>query len=286
MTGSFHRFVAATLIALVWVAAPARAEGVKAIASIAPVHSLLAGVMQGVGEPDLLVKGGMSPHSFVMKPSGARMLNNADAVFWIGPTMESFLVKPIAALPKKVRAVRLVDVVPEGDNPHIWLDPRNAALMVRDMVRVLSAIDPANTKRFHANGARVRAGLIALERELHAFLKPVAVVPYLVYHDAYRYFEKRFDLAAQGAVTIHEDRPPGAKRVSMLRRKIIREKIVCVFTEPQFTPALAKTLVEGTGARLGVLDPLGAGLPAGPDLYGGMMRAMAGSMLACLGAHG
>ena len=158
--------------------------------------------------------------------------------------------------------------------------------MVRDMVRVLGEIDAANAERYIENGNKVRAGLIVLERELRKVLKPVAVVPYLVYHDAYRYFEKRFDLAAHGAVAVNADRPPGAKQVSALRRLIIASQIVCVFTEPQFTPALAKTLTQGTNARLGSLDPLGAVLKPGPGLYAAMMRGMASSMLACLGANG
>ncbi|MDA1089514.1 MAG: zinc ABC transporter substrate-binding protein [Proteobacteria bacterium] len=269
-------------------ALPARADGVNAVASIAPVHSLLAGVMEGVGEPGLLVRGGRSPHDYVMKPSDAKMLHAAQAVFWIGPDMEGFLAKPIHALAAKVRVVRLGGNSDgaEGEEPHIWLDPRIAARMVGDMVRVLAEIDGANAARYRGNGKKIRAGLIALERDLHAFLKPIAVVPYLVYHDAYRHFEKRFDLASQGAVAVHAERPPGAKRVSALRRLIVAKKIVCVFTEPQFTPALAKMLTQGTGARLGVLDPLGAALPEGPGLYAGMMRGMARSMLACLGANG
>jgi zinc transport system substrate-binding protein len=287
MTGSFQKFAATALFAFLLAALPARAEGVKVVASIAPVHSLLAGVMAGIGEgageAGLLVRGARSPHDYVMKPSDARMLHTAQVVFWIGPEMESFLAKPVAALADTVRVVKLGG---EGEEPHNWLDPQIAARMVRDMVRVLGEIDAANAERYIENGNKVRAGLIVLERELHKVLKPVAVVPYLVYHDAYRYFEKRFDLAAHGAVAVNADRPPGAKRVSALRRLIIASQIVCVFTEPQFTPALAKTLTQGTNARLGSLDPLGAVLKPGPGLYPAMMRGMASSMLACLGANG
>jgi len=290
MSGPFYRFAVLILVVLLSAALPARAE-VNAVASIAPVQSLLAGVMDGVGVPGVLVRGGRSPHDYVMKPSDARMLHGGDVVFWIGPGMEGFLAKPVEALAGNVRVVRLGGEGGDqdgrdGEEPHIWLDPRIASRMVRDMVRVLGEIDGANAERYRTNGGKVRAGLITLERELHKILRPVAVVPYLVYHDAYRYFEKRFDLADQGAVAVHADRPPGARRVAMLRRKIVNGDIVCVFTEPQFTPALAKMLVQGTSARLGSLDPLGAGLKEGPMLYGEMMRGMAQSMLSCLGANG
>ncbi len=269
-------------------ALPARAEGIAAVASIAPVHSLLSGVMKGVGDPGLLVTGGRSPHDYVMKPSSARMLHRAGVVFWIGPGLEGFLKKPLAGLRPKTRVVGLAaeQGVGEGDDPHIWLDPRNAAKIVRVMVRVLARADQANAAWYKLNGDKMLAELIVLDRELHQTLKPIAVVPYLVFHDAYRYFEKRFELASQGAVAVHAERPPGAKRIAQLRRMIVEKEIVCLFTEPQFTPALLGTLTEGTTMRTGVLDPLGAGLEPGPGLYGEMMRGMARSLLTCLGAHG
>lgn len=284
MTGSFRHFVAVALIAFLSAAMPARAEGIKVVASIAPVHSLLAGVMAGVGEPDLLMTGGNSPHNYVMKPSKARMLHRAYVVVWIGPGLEGFLTKPLAGLSPKARVITLV---PEPDaDPHIWLDPRNAAEMVRGMARVLGEADTDNATRYRANADKVLAELITLERELRQTLKPAAVVPYLVYHDAYKFFEKRFQLAARGAVSLQAERPPGAKRVSQLRRMIVDENIVCLFTEPEFTPALLNTLMEGTPMRTGILDPLGAGLKPGPGLYGDLMRGMASAMLACLGANG
>ncbi len=261
-----------------------RAEGINAVASIAPVHSLLAGVMKRIGDPGLLVTGGRSPHDYVMKPSDARMLHAADVVFWIGPGLEGFLAKPLTGLSPKTRVITLV---PEQDaDPHIWLDPRGAAKMVRVMVRVLSEADQANAAWYKLNADKVLAELIVLDRELYQMLKPVAVVPYLVFHDAYRTFEKRYDLASQGAVALQAGRPPGAKRISALRRMIVNKKIACLFIEPQFTPALTRTLSEGTTMRTGVLDPLGADLKPGPELYREMMRKMARSLLECLGANG
>ena len=256
------------------------------MASIAPVHSLLAGVMAGVGEPALLVRGGRTPHAYVMKPSDARLLKDADVVFWVGPGLEGFLAKPLAGIADKVHVVQFTDGDRADQDPHIWLDPRKAANMVRTMARSLSAADPANAARYRKNGDRAVARLVLLEAELQRILAPVAGVPYLVFHDAYGHFQKRFGLSATGAVAVHADRPPGARRISELRRKITAFNIGCVFTEPQFTPALAKTLIEGTNARLGVLDPLGAERTPGPGLYPALMRGLAGSLLRCLGANG
>lgn len=286
MPTGLRQFIAipfALALFLVAAAPPARAEGIKVVASIAPVHSLLSGVMKGVGDPDLLMTGGNSPHDYVMKPSKARMLHRADVVVWIGPGLEGFLEKPLAGLSPKTRVITLA---PEPDaDPHIWLDPRRAARMARTMAGVLGEVDADNAERYRANADKVKAELIALEGVLHQTLKPAAAVPYLVFHDAYGYFEKRFELASRGAVSVQAARPPGAKRIARLRRMIVNEKIVCLFTEPEFTPALIKTLTEGTPMRTGVLDPLGAGLEPGPGLYGKLMRGMARSLLECLGAN-
>ena len=171
-------------------------------------------------------------------------------------------------------------------DPHLWLDPRNAAAMARIMVIVMANTDPENAVIYRRNGAGLLAELAALDRELRRALGPVTGVPYLVFHDAYGYFEARYGLAASGAVAAGADRPPGARSLSKLRRRIEAGKIACLFTPTESTPALAKTLIEGTAARIGVLDPLGAGLDPGPGLYAGLMRRMARSLVGCLGANG
>ncbi|NQV82364.1 MAG: zinc ABC transporter substrate-binding protein [Rhodospirillales bacterium] len=280
-----RRLVPTILCLCIWMATPARAEGPNVVASIGPVHSLLSGVMQGIGTPELLLRGGGSPHDYALKPSAARLLHKARLVFWVGPSLEGFLVRPLAGLAGKVGVIQL-SVGGHDDDPHIWLDPRIAATIVGKMVAALAGVDGANRARYEANGRAMKAMLVALDKEIHDRLKPVAVVPYLVFHDAYRYFEKRYDLASQGAVAVHEGRAPGARRIAMLRRKIIDTNIACVFTEPQFEPALATTLIEGTGARTAVLDPLGTSLKAGPELYPALMRGLVDQLLGCLGANG
>ncbi len=275
-------------------AAPTSAEKAPpVVASIAPVHSLLAGVMKGAGTPKLLITGGGSPHAYALKPSDARALAGARAVFWIGPALEGFLVKPLMGLTRTVFTVELAGVEGviarprrpgsgSGPDPHIWLDPVNAAHMIRMMVIVLANIDPANAVLYRKNGSGVMAGLAGLEGDIREILAPVRAKSFLVFHDAYGHFEKRFGLKSGGAVSPGPGRPPGARRLGELRRRIVDQKIACVFTEPQFTPALATTLIEGTGARLGVLDPLGVNLEPGPGLYGELMKNMARSLVECL----
>ena len=262
-------FLVAAVIAHFSMAPPVRAEGIKAVASIAPVHSLLAAVMEGAGWPRLLVAGGSSPHDYALKPSAAWAL----------------------ALPRRVMAVELATAEgvktrrfrdAGGTDPHVWLDPRNAAAMTRIMVIVLANADPANAALYRRNGAALLARLGKLEAKISQTLEPVTGVSYLTFHDAFGYFEDRFGLRSAGAVAVAAARPPGAKRISALRRLIRTGKIPCVFTEPEFEPALARTLIEGTKARIGILDPLGAGLTPGPGLYADLMRGLARSLKRCL----
>lgn len=290
--------------------ASAATAGPDVVASIAPVHSLVAKVMAGVGVPRLLVAGGLSPHTYALKPSDAKALAKARAVFWIGPELERFLEKPLSALAGDVRVVRLgkaegVRMLParkagawaeaahdDGDkhghddddevDAHLWLDPRNAARIVDAVVAGLSGTDPANAARYQANGERTLTALRGLESEIRATLKPIAGVPYLVFHDAFQYFETRFGLTAVGAVSVGAERSPGARRIAELRQRIRDQGAVCMFTQPQFEPALAKTLIEGTGARIGALDDLGAGLDPGPGLYDELLRSLARSLVGCL----
>ena len=165
---------------------------------------------------------------------------------------------------------------------HIWLDPRNARVIVRAMAVELSRADGARRGLYMANAKRLTRRLEALEAEIRATLAPARRSPYVVFHDAYRYFEERFGLRPAGALAAASGRKPGARRLTALRRRIRALGAVCVFAEPQFKPSLLETMMEGTGARAGVLDPLGADIEPGPELYFSLMRGLAASLRACL----
>jgi len=294
------------------------------VTSIKPVHSLVAGVMQGVGEPLLLVSGGASPHDYSLKPSEARAIDQAQVVFWIGPDLESFLIRPLDNVKDKVRVVALLDapgmtVLPlreggtwephghehghdehshetpeDGDDhehehvhqadhdPHVWLDPVNAIAMVRRIMTVLGEVDVAHRADYQRNGAALIERLDRLNQRLTTELAPIRQQPYLVFHDAYQYFERRYDLDAIGSVTMSAERRPGAKRVADIQARIRDLQARCVFSEPQFQPALVETIIAGSAARRGVLDPLGAELPPGPDAYFQLLQGLATSLRACL----
>ncbi|MDR6771749.1 zinc ABC transporter substrate-binding protein ZnuA [Azospirillum sp. BE72] len=319
----FALFTTLTAALAAVAALPARAEVPKVVVSIKPIHSLVASVMHGVGEPTLLVRGGASPHSYTMKPSDAKALSAADLVVWVGPELESFLEKPLKANAPKATLLTLMDLkgltlleTREGGaweahdhgrkgghdhkghdhkghdhaeeheelNSHIWLDPANARAIVTALAEALAAKDPAGAETYRTNADRTLQQLDGLDAELKAALAPVKDKPFVVFHDAYQYFEARYDLSAVGSITVSPDRRPSAKRLSAIRAKIGGLGAACVFAEPQFEPALVQTVVEGTKAGTGVLDPEGTELPEGEALYPALLRNLAASLRGCLGA--
>ncbi|MBJ7417029.1 MAG: zinc ABC transporter substrate-binding protein [Niveispirillum sp.] len=297
----------AGLIALPALAAPPPPD---VVVTVKPLHSLVSGVMQGVGEPYLLVRGAANPHAFALRPSDAKALSGAELVVWAGPGVETFLEKPLSTLARDAQVLTLVKepsvrVLPVrkggaweahdhdhahedrpdaelGSDGHVWLDPLNAKA-ITDLIAVrLSALDPARAPAYQANAARQKQAIDALDAEIRAALTPVKDRPFIVFHDAYHYLEDRYGLNAAGAITVSPDQPPGAARLSALRERINQAGAVCIFAEPQFEPALVRTLAQGTKARTGVLDPEGANIPDGPDLYGQLMRFNMRSLVDCL----
>jgi len=292
----------------------AQAE-VNVVASIKPVHSLVAAVMEGVGKPSLIVEGAGSPHTYALKPSQAQNLENADIVFWIGHNLETFLEKPLEAIASKADVVELLDAhdlvkheFREGGafddheehaedkhddhdheehahgefDPHIWLDPVNAKALVHEIEETLAKADPENASKYEANAEAVEKKLDALVAEITSEVEPAKGKGFIVFHDAYQNFEKRFGLAASGSITVSPEVVPGAARIQELQGKVKELGATCVFSEPQFEPKIITTVTEGTSAKTGVLDPLGAGIEDGPELYFTLIRNMAASFKKCL----
>lgn len=288
---------------------PVRAENIDVVVTIKPIHSLVSRVMQGVAEPTLLVDGSSSPHSFSLKPSHIRAIANAGVFVRVSERLEPFTGKIVRSLPDSVRLVTLVDAPgmrllsqrtsgtfePDGhdhDAPsddagagkdsHIWLDPDNAKTIGRDVAAVLGERYPQHAAQFKANAERLAGDIDALTAELQGATAPLRDRPFVVFHDAYQYFDDRFDLDAVGSITVSPDVQPSAKRLNELRQKIRAVKAVCVFAEPLFQPQLVAALIEGTDARAGTLDPEGMGLTPGPQLYFALMRNLAASLKGCL----
>lgn len=283
----------------------------KVVASIVPLQSVVAGVMEGIGTPDTLVRGGASPHGYALRPSDARLIEAADLFVWVGPAFETFLVKPVAALAGRARVLALAETdgatkletreggawEEEADDHghghahahadsetdgHMFIDPANMKRLAVAAAEALAGLDPANAARYRANAAATAARLDALDRELEAKLRPLAGRPFIVFHDAYHYVEHRYGLTGAGSVTVDPERKPGARRIQQIRERIRKAEATCVFAEPQFEPSLVKTIVRGTKARTGTLDPVGAGVAPGVDAYPAIMRALADALSKCL----
>jgi zinc transport system substrate-binding protein len=304
------------------------AEPLNVVVTIKPIHSLAAAVMQGAGTPHLLLKGASSEHSYSLRPSDARVLNNADIVVRVSDRLESFLQKPMASLSAKIRIVTLIDapgmklLAPrlggvfeahahegkahdrpgdqghegaaaargasawQGDtehDPHLWLSPANAAVIADTLAASLAQARPEQAALFKDNAARLKTRLAALDAQLRTAVAALRSKDFIVFHDAYQYFEREYGLHAAGAITLSPERQPGAARLKDIRARIAASHAPCVFSEPQFEPKLVATLIEGTDAKTGVLDPLGADLAEGPEHYFQLMNALAASLEKCLG---
>ncbi len=325
---------------------PANAE-IKVVASIKPIHSLVSYLMDGIGKPDLIVDGYASPHGFAMKPSHAKMLQNADLIFWVGEDLENFLEKPLGSIAKKAEKIELINshdlqvlkfrernIFDEHDDhdhghkkkkkddhddhddhghkkkddhddhddhghkkkddhddhgheghahgeydPHIWLDPINAKAMLNEVAEHLIENDPKNEAKYKINLAKALKEIDKLTIDVMTDLS--SSVSSIVFHDAYQYFEERFNVKVLGAFTVNTDVMPGAEQLAEIREIIEHDKVACVFSEPQFNPDIIKAVAKDMNIKTGVLDPLGATLNPGKNLYFKLIRNMSNSFKGC-----
>ena len=324
---------------------------IKVVASIKPIHSLASYLMDGVNKPDLIVDGYSSPHGFALKPSHAKMLQEADIIFYVGEGLENFLEKPLKSIAKKAEKIELMEIKglqklkfrernifddhghdedghkeddhaeheheedghkeddhddhgheedghKEDDHddhgheedgheghahgeydPHIWLDPVNAKVILNEMVKHLIENDEKNASIYKSNLNKALKdidGLIKnVKSELNKDFKSI------VFHDAYQYFEVRFNVTVLGAFTVNTDVMPGAEQLSEIREIIEHDKVSCIFSEPQFNPNIINAVAKDMNIKTGVLDPLGATLDPGKDLYFDLIKNMSKSFKGC-----
>ena len=284
---------------------------IKVVASIKPIHSLATYLMEGVAKPKLIVDGYASPHGFALKPSHAKMLQEADLIFWVGEDLESFLEKPLKSIPKKAKIVHLMDLSSleihkfrekniygghddhddhdkhghkkdkhdkhddhdkhghahaHGEfDVHIWLDPNNAKVIVKEVANQLATLDSKNSDFYKMNANNTVNKLDNLINKIDKSINKKA--SFVTFHDAYQYFEKRFGVEALGALTINTDIQPGAKQIEEIQHLVEDKNIKCIFSEPQFNPKLINMIAKSSGAKTGILDPLGSSYKPGNDLY-------------------
>ncbi len=322
-----------SILSFLTIFAPANAD-IKVVTSIKPIHSLASYLMDGVSKPDLIVDGYASPHGFALKPSHAKMLQNADLIFWVGEDLENFLVKPLKSIAKKAEKIELMEIKglnklkfrernifdehddhghddhakkeddhddhghdedghKEDDHddhgheghahgehdPHIWLDPMNAKVILEEMTEHLIENDQANASKYKANLKKAHKDLDKLIKKVKSELNKD--FKSIVFHDAYQYFEKRFKVNVLGAFTVNTDVMPGAEQLTEIREIIEHDKVSCVFSEPQFNPDIINAVAKDMNISTGVLDPLGATLNPGKDLYFDLISNMSKSFKGC-----
>lgn len=297
----------------------------QVVTDIAPVQGLAARVMEGVGEPALLIPPGASPHDYALKPSQAGALSRAQLVFMVGPELTPWLVKPVESLAAGAARIDLIDLPgthvlasrtgatfeahhhdgeeasaagehqggPDHDHghdhdhdhggvdPHAWLDPENGKLWMSAMAEALAQQDPPNAATYRANAAAGAAEIDAAAQDAARTLVGMDSLRFIVLHDAFQYFERRFGLAAVGSVSLSDASQPSPARIAALREAVAREGATCALAEPQFNSGLLATVFDGSGAHTAVLDPLGTTLPAGPQFYPALLRSVAGQLTAC-----
>ncbi|MEM6339887.1 MAG: zinc ABC transporter substrate-binding protein [Pseudomonadota bacterium] len=315
---------------------------------IAPVHSLVARVMEGLGEPELIVQPGASPHEYSLRPSEAEALQKADLVFWIGEDLAPWMEDAVETLATGAKVTALLeadgtkllefresalfeahdhddhsdeekteasdhdhddhgeeehaghddhddhdehadaghddhDDHAHGDHdPHAWLSLQNASTWLNVIATQLSAADPENAGTYFANAAAAQEEIETLSAEVRATLEPVRGGSFIVFHDAYQYFETDFDFPASGAISLGDASDPSPARIAEIQDRIREEGVDCVLAEPQFNPGIVATVLDGTEAKTGVIDPLGAALEPGAALYPTLITDMAKTLADCL----
>jgi len=304
-----------TAICGLWLSGMVSADVPQVTTDIPVTHSLVTRVMAGIGTPDLIVNRGASPHDYSLRPSNAASLEAADVVFWISSELTPWLEGALKTLAADAKVIELMDtkastVLPFRDgatfethshrhkhdedghdedehatvniDPHGWLDPDNGKTWLDVIATELSKIDPENTDIYFDNVSQGKTDIDAVISEIDATLATFRGTNFIVYHDAYQYFERRFNVLATGSISMGDVSDPSPARIAEIRQTVEELDMTCVFSEPQFNPELIATVVDGTKARARVIDPLGTHLTLGADFYLNLLRNIAQTMASCL----
>jgi zinc transport system substrate-binding protein len=349
-----------TAVAVLGFSTASWAEVPRVTTDIAPIHGLVSRVMQGLGEPSLVVPAGASPHDHAMRPSEAMALSRADAVFWLGEALTPWLDRAMDELAGQAQVTELLDiegtlVLPfregvgfeahhhdddghddghdeehdkhapaeageehdddhgeahdddheegheaaheeghkeehseehghdghEGVDPHAWLSPENAQLWLDVIAAELSRLDPENAATYAANAAAGKAEIQTARAQIAESLSRPQGGGFVVFHDAYQYFEQSFGIQAAGAIALSDASDPSPARIAEIQQVVKDHAVSCVFSEPQFNPDLVATVLEGSAAKTVVIDPMGTGLELGSGFYVALLHELGAAMAAC-----
>ena len=295
-----HLLIAVIILTSCLFSHPSRATksdpGLQVVTSIRPLHAIASHIMQGVGEPQLLLSQNQSPHHYSLRPSERRLLANADIIFWVGEELESFLPRVLNSLDKQATVVRLMDTdgliklelrqkhsdhKQHDFDPHIWLSLHNARIIAQHMAEVLIKQNPEHKTRYQQNLDNFLQEILQLHNHL---LKQFTGkrLNYLVYHDAFQYFEHTYHLQPLATISYDEEQAPGAKHLRYIRQLIESTPVDCIFYTPPFEHAVVKTLAEDFHLKTIAVDPLGTALTPGAGLYTQLIRDMSQAISRCV----
>ncbi|ASJ70542.1 High-affinity zinc uptake system protein ZnuA [Granulosicoccus antarcticus IMCC3135] len=289
---------------LSWTSSPTLAAP-AVVTDVPSTHSLVTMVMGT--SPQLLLRAGATPHDYSMRPSEAASLGKADVVFWVSSGLSPWLPKAIKSLAPDIRSVELLETTgtvrlalresatfdddehhhhdTDGlPDPHAWLNPANAQLWLQIIADTLSELDPEQSAFYQSNALEGIKKLEALDVKIVDQLSSVKDKPFIVFHDSYHYLEDYYDLPATATISLGDGTRPGIRQINALRAVLKEHPDTCIFSEPQFSERLVDTVIEGSHAKRGVLDPLGATLTPGPDLYAELLQNIAQTLHDCLSA--
>ncbi|ELL0571453.1 zinc ABC transporter substrate-binding protein ZnuA [Vibrio fluvialis] len=289
----------ALLTALVTASCSAWASDI--LTSIKPIQMITHELTAEVSEPDVLLSANASPHDYALRPSDVKRIHQASLVIWFGPDLEPFLEKvlsshqnvlTLSSIPDlNLRAYSAEELEHGHDDghhhhgthdPHFWLGIEQAKQVAAAIAQRLSETDPEHAKQYASNLERFLQQADETDSAIRTQLAGVKSVPYYVFHDAYDYFEQRYGLNNLGHFTVSPDRKPGAKTLIAIRKSLAENQAKCVFSEPQFQPAVIETVVRGSHAHIGVLDPLGTQVPVKAGSYFAFLHQLSDSYAQCL----
>lgn len=289
------RFIFACAVTMM---SSAFAQASTILTSIKPIQLITLELTQGVNEPGVLLESNTSPHDYALKPSDVKRVRNADLVIWFGDDLEPFLTKILhdqsnVLTLSKIDGLALREFAGDhhhhdghdhgSHDPHFWLGYQATLQVAQAISKQLQEIDSENAQQYQANLAKFESQLSDQQQAIKAQLAPVSDAGYYVFHDAYGYFEQDFPLNHLGYFTVSPERKPGAKTLISIRKALASQDAKCVFSEPQFTPAVVQSVVRGSDANTDVLDPIGSDVKVEQGGYFQLKQNLADSFSRCLG---
>jgi protein SCO1/2 len=269
-------------------------EDIRVVATIKPVHSILAGLMEGTGGPELLIGDDSLPQAYMPSREDLRRMSDADLLFWVGPELETGLAGAVAALDSGPRIIELLShkglkvlpsrSLPDQRDPFFWLDNRNVMIILDDMTRLLQELDPRRTHLYERNRRSVMTRLARIDREYEYGYRGMKAGLGVQYYDTLQYFEQAYALKILDRVAPSPGYPPEAAALLKVRERLTSGEAICLLTERGY-PAQHLELLSNPGqVNHGVLNSLGFGLAAGPDLYFELMNHNTDEIKRCLNA--